>query len=169
MRRPDIVQARAAAKETLGATRTVTPPVPIERLARQRGMKVQFSPLDPELSGMAYVKEGVPFIGVNSLHHPNRQRFTIAHEMGHHILHAGLLASGVHVDTVVLRRDPLAGQGINPEEIEANNYAAELLMPEEWLAPLVVGLDVGDDEGLAIVAKKFKVSVAALQFRLLKM
>lgn len=169
MRLPDIPKARAAAKETLGTTLSAAPPVPIERLARQRGMKVQFSPLDPALSGMAFVKDGVPFIGVNSLHHPNRQRFTIAHEMAHHILHADLLAGGVHVDTAVLRRDTLAGKGIDADEIEANNFAAELLMPEQWLAPLVEGVDVADDEGLAVVAKKFKVSVAALQFRLLRM
>jgi Zn-dependent peptidase ImmA (M78 family) len=58
-------------------------PVPVDKIAKCLGAEVRFSPLDDELSGMIYINEGTPIIGVNSLHHPNRQRFTIAHEIGH--------------------------------------------------------------------------------------
>ncbi|MDI1344829.1 MAG: ImmA/IrrE family metallo-endopeptidase [Pseudolabrys sp.] len=166
---PDKAKAVRTAREVLSEARIAAAPVPVERVAKSRGVKVQFSPLDQELSGMAFIRDGVPLIAVNSLHHPNRQRFTMAHELAHHVMHAELLAGSVHVDKVILRRDVLAGAGVDAHEIEANNFAAELLMPEEWLGPYAANLDVGDDEALATVARKFKVSVAALQFRLLKM
>ena len=80
---------------------------------------------------MIYIKDGVPIIGVNSLHHPNRQRYTIAHELGHLELHRQLITSEVHVDKgfPVLMRDPKSATGTELHEIEANQFAAELLMP----------------------------------------
>src|SRR5260370_41482123 len=81
-------------------------PIPVEKIAKAIGAQVVFSPLDDELSGMVFVKENVPIIGVNSLHHPNRQRFTIAHEIGHLELHRGIISDKIHVDkkfTVLMR------------------------------------------------------------------
>ena len=92
---------------------------------------MRFSPFDDELSGMVYIKEGTPIIGVNSLHHPNRQRFTIAHELGHLELHRPMITSSVHVDKnfPALMRDPRTATGTERIEIDANRFAAELLMP----------------------------------------
>lgn len=73
-------------------------PVPVEKVARHLGAQIRFSPLDNEISGMIFIKDGVPIIGVNSLHHPNRQRFTIAHECGHLVLHRERLTQEVHID-----------------------------------------------------------------------
>ena len=80
---------------------------------------------------MIYVKEGTPIIGVNALHHPNRQRFTVAHECGHLILHKAQITKEVHVDKdfPMLMRDSVSAAGVNEMEIEANVFAAELLMP----------------------------------------
>ena len=52
------------------------PPVPVDRIAKGLGAQLRFSPLDEELSGMIYISGGTPIIGVNSLHPPNRQRFS---------------------------------------------------------------------------------------------
>jgi len=73
-------------------------PMPVDRIAKSLGAQLRFSPLDEELSGMIYINENTPIIGVNSLHHPNRQRFTIAHEIGHLELHRNLIFGKVHVD-----------------------------------------------------------------------
>ena len=73
-------------------------PVPVDRIAKGLGAQLRFSPLDEELSGMIYISATTPIIGVNSLHHPNRQRFTIAHEIGHLELHRSLITGKVHVD-----------------------------------------------------------------------
>lgn len=143
-------------------------PVPIDKIARKCGVIIQYASLDDQLSGMAFIKNNVSYIGVNSLHHPNRQRFTIAHELGHHVLHKELLGSSVHVDKVILKRDQVSSSGVDLNEIEANAFAAEILMPTEWIDALLSdGLDVADEAKISDIARRFKVSIAALQFKIL--
>ena len=145
-------------------------PVPVEKLAKALGAQIRFSPLDDELSGMIFIKDGIPIIGVNSLHHPNRQRFTIAHEIGHLVMHKDHLSNEVHVDKQfrVLMRDGDASNGTNLIEIEANRFAAELLMPEFLLAKLITSntFDIDDEAPLDSLAKKFRVSKQTLEFRM---
>ena len=74
------------------------PPVPVDKIAKGLGAQLRFSPLDEELSGMIYISDGTPIIGINSLHHPNRQRFSIGHEIAHLVLDRPLISSKVHVD-----------------------------------------------------------------------
>src|ERR1700691_4612477 len=106
-------------------------PVPVEKIAKSLGARVRFSPLDDELSGFVFIKDGVPIIGVNSLHHPNRQRFTIAHEIAHLQLHRDWITTTVHVDKdfPALMRDANSATGTEKKEIEANQFASALLMP----------------------------------------
>lgn len=90
--------AREAARTILREFGVKGAPVPIERIIKARNVMLQYAPLEEDLSGMAFIKDGVGIIGVNALHHPNRQRFTAAHELGHHVLHAPDLQKAVHVD-----------------------------------------------------------------------
>ncbi len=126
--------------------------------------------MDDELSGMIYIKDGVPIIGVNALHHPNRQRFTIAHECGHLMLHRDIITSAVHVDKdfPVLMRDTVSSQATNSIEIQANQFAAELLMPTELLEKALAGIrfDIDNDKPIEDLAKKVKVSKQALEYRI---
>lgn len=69
-------------------------------------------------------------IGVNSFHAATRQRFTIAHELGHLLLHE---TRAMIVDTHVYRRDEVSSMGTKKEEREANAFAAELLMPRDFV------------------------------------
>lgn len=123
------------------------PPVPVDRIAKALGAKLRYSPFDGELAGMLIRDDDKTVIGVNSLHHPNRQRFTIAHECGHLMLHKG---KDVHIDRSfrVNRRDQVSSQAIDPEEIEANRFAAELLMPHEIIMSDLVAydIDIEDEE-----------------------
>jgi Zn-dependent peptidase ImmA (M78 family) len=164
----DKAKARAAALRLIQEHGVRAAPVPIDRILRAAGVVVQYGPFDGELSGMAFIKDGKSIIGVNSLHASTRQRFTLAHELGHILLHRPVLeASGVHVDKGSLRRDSLASEGVDDWEIEANNFAAELLMPEPLLAAALDGhnLDFEDEGAVQALARKFKVSTMALQFR----
>ncbi len=158
-----------AARDLISRFEVKTPPVHVERIAKSLGITIQFGAFDDKLSGMAFIKDGAKVIGVNNAHHPNRQRFTIAHELGHMVLHQRLLENSVHVDTGTLRRDFLAATGSDPVEIQANRFAAELLMPEAFLKEFLKdkSVDVEDEDSLAILAKRFRVSTMALQFRLL--
>lgn len=170
MRRANPKAAREAAQKLLAEFSVRSAPVPVERIIKARNIVLQYAPLDDELSGMAYVKDGVAIIGVNALHHPNRQRFSAAHELAHHVLHVLEITAAIHVDRgfKVLHRDQLAAQGTDPLEIDANAFASELLMPRQFLVEAVgtSGLDLDDDGAVQGLAKKFKVSPAAMRNRL---
>jgi len=146
------------------------PPVAVDKIAKFLGAKVRYSPLDEELSGMVFIKDDKSIIGVNALHHPNRQRFTIAHEIGHLCLHCDQIDSEVHVDKQfpMLMRDKTASSGIDSIEIQANHFAAELLMPEKFINEYLENnaFEIDDDSFISKIAKKFKVSPQAIQFRL---
>lgn len=145
-------------------------PVPVEKIAFALGAKVRYSPFDDEISGMIYIKGSNPIIGVNSLHPPNRKRFTIAHEIAHLILHNKQIADYVHVDKrfPVLMRDANSTTGTQQMEMEANHFAAELLMPSFILLPLLKShiLDIDDEEPLKKLSRKFRVSKQALEYRI---
>ena len=140
-------------------------PVPVQIIAKKLGVAVQVMPLDDELSGMAFIKNDVAMIVLNASHHPNRQRFTLAHELAHHVLHREYLTENVHVDTAVLSRNEKSAAGVHAKEVEANAFAAELLMPRKELRKLG-NVDVNDDVELATLAKRFQVSVSAMAVRL---
>jgi Zn-dependent peptidase ImmA (M78 family) len=158
------------AKKILAEMKITQPPVPIEKVARHLGAKIRFSPFDGEISGMIYIKDDVPIIGVNSLHPPNRQRFTIAHECGHLILHRDLITKQVHVDKKfpVLRRDDKSTTGTELIEIQANRFAAEITMPRAFLLR-ALGNEVVDIDDTGLVdklAQQFKMSSDAMTIRM---
>jgi len=147
----------------------LTIPVPVERIAKALGADIRLSPLDDELSGMIFVKDGTPVIGVNALHHPNRQRFTIAHEIGHLEMHRDLIAQKVHVDKAfpVLLRDGTSAAGTHAIEIAANQFAAELLVPEDALSAMIGDrvIDIDDERPIEELARRFKVSKKMMEYR----
>ena len=143
-------------------------PVDVERVASFLGIDVRKNPTKDEISGFLFKQPGVlPVIGINSLHHPNRQRFTLSHEIGHFVLHP---QEDMHVDKFVLQfRDSKSSTGEDELEREANRFAAELLMPKEFLQRDLTefGLhDLHDDEAVKQLAKKYEVSVQAMTTRL---
>ena len=146
-----------------------SPPVPMDVIAKALGATLRFAPFDGELAGMLVRDEDNDrvVIGVNSLHHIHRQRFTIAHECGHLRLHQG---KQVHIDRTfrVNRRDDTSSQAIDPEEIEANRFAAELLMPLKMVIKDLTerDLDIEDESELKVLADRYRVSLQALTFRI---
>ena len=161
-------KARKAARALLNRHGVKAAPVPIERIVKSCGIRVEYAPLDSELSGLAHIRDDVPIVGINTLHAPTRRRFTLAHELAHVQLHRHELERAVHVDRGSLRRDALAAAGVDRIEIEANTFAAELLMPTELLRSALKGrsVDLEDDRAVAALAKRFKVSDAAMRYRL---
>jgi Zn-dependent peptidase ImmA (M78 family) len=157
--------AEQAARSLLQRIEIDFAPIPVDTIAKRLGIAVQVVPLDDHLSGMAFTKDGHSVIVVNASHHPNRQRFTLAHELAHHVLHKDYLNENVHVDTTVLARNERSSAGIDIKEIQANAFAAELLMPQTQLRRLGK-VDVNDDVKLAELARTFKVSSSAMAIRL---
>ena len=114
--------------------------------------------------------DGSGVIGVNSSHSVTRQRFTIAHEIGHFLLHTD---EDVHIDEKrpIGRRDDLSGQAVDACEIEANQFAAELLMPESLVREFVRNLgsnhpETSVEDAIEELARTFRVSQLAMTYRL---
>ena len=158
---------RDQVEDLLRAGDVTAPPVPVERLARQVGAHVRLEPFEGQLSGLLFRQEGRTVIGVNALHARTRQRFTIAHELGHLLLHD---PEEMHVDRDyrVYLRDARASTATDPVEMASNAFAAELLMPAKFLAKDLRdrAVDIEDDEQLRRLADRYKVSLQAMIFRL---
>jgi len=159
--------AKSRAAELLKRGHVRKAPVPIEKLAAIVKAEIVLQPFDGEISGIVYRNsDGSAVIGVNSSDRRERQRFTIAHEIGHILLHAD---EELHVDKnfPIGLRSGLSGEGVDENEIEANQFAAALLMPADLIARDIEPL-VGTDVLIAIhkLAKKYKVSEEAMSIRL---
>ncbi len=142
-------------------------PVDVDVIIANHNIDVRYQPLEEAVSGMLVIKGERATIGINNTHHPNRQRFTLAHELGHYLLHRG--STQVFVDSsTMFFRDGLTAEGVDRVEIEANAFAAELLMPETVLRDVVRdnSLDAFDDRAVQSLAVEFGVSVRALTIRL---
>ena len=147
--------------------------VPVEKIAKSHGIIIRYSPLDDELSGMIYIKDGQAIMGVNAIHHPNRQRFTIGHETGHYLMHRDtlMLSDEIHVDKgfpTTLMRDATSATGIERMEIQANQFAAALLMPKAVILSALEGktFDIDNEKPIEELAKRLRVSKQALEFRI---
>ncbi|MEG4917677.1 ImmA/IrrE family metallo-endopeptidase [Microcoleus sp. B7-D4] len=151
-------------------------PIPVEKLAREMNAQVvQVETEDDDLSGFLFrdPATGKSVIGVNKDHSKTRQRFTIAHEIGHLILHS---FEDLHYDRKgsggIFKRSAESATGENRDEVEANFFAAELLMPEELIYDKLEDIEISDifqrniDAAIRTIAKDFNVSTHALSIRM---
>lgn len=145
-------------------------PVNVQGLCEELGIKVHKAYLAPEISGMIESRgAGKYMISVNAGDHTNRQRFTIAHELGHYMLHRGLIGDGVDDDRAYrsTNKGKYHNTNIGPrEETEANKFAADVLMP--WALVTKFRKEyIGDPDHLARkLAAQFGVSQQAMEIRL---
>lgn len=118
-------------------------------------IQLKFVEMHGGLSG-SLKNEGDKWImNINAKHHKNRQRFTMAHELGHFIMHKD--KNALFEDTTFFR-----GAESTAIEYAANEFASSLLMPESEIKRL---LKEGIRE-LGILSEKFKVSPSAMKYRL---
>ncbi len=162
------------ASQILEEMKVKSPAVDVEKIAKKRGLKVVSYELGDDVSGVLYIKKGNGTIGYNPDQSEVRKRFTIAHELGHYELHR--LNKEVFVDNKqfkVLFRDQRSATGEIKIEQEANAFAAALLMPKKLLLKEIdkKNFDLSDENSDAIgdLAKKFKVSIQAMTFRLMNL
>lgn len=188
-------EARRTLAEWEGRVGALRPPIAVDDLADLLYLLAidLTSELPSALAGRLYAEQRI--IEVRRSDGPRRQRFTIAHEVGHYRLHVvaeGLSASSFacSADAITsgdgsehappqLRERPLPGFAPAPApaaptaahhtirrlEVEANAFAAELLMPAALVEQAVAryGKDV------PALADLFDVSRQAMQYRLEKL
>ena len=108
-----------------------TVPVSVDQVAEYLGIKIELADFGEDCSAVLVRNGDQAVIGVNWAHHSNRRRFSIAHEIAHFVLHKG--------DTYIDRRyrvhfrDLESAAGTKTVEMEANAFAAALLMPAKWV------------------------------------
>jgi Zn-dependent peptidase ImmA (M78 family) len=139
-------------------------PVPIDRIVRAAGITLRSGDLG-EVSGLLARSANQTVIGVNANHPKTRQRFTIAHEFAHFVLHEGM-SSHVDKEYKVNFRSAESSEGTNVEEIEANVFAASILMPRQFLEHDQAINVLDSDELVRGLAAKYKVSGHAMSLRL---
>src|SRR5260370_31201674 len=145
-------------------------PIDIEAIIEALGIAIRTQELEDAVSGMLVIKDGRTTIGVNENHHPNRQRFTLAHELGHFLLHRNV--SNIFIDaSTIFFRDGTSSDGSKTQEIDANAFAAELLMPEKQVTEAISSqpLDAFDEGSVRRLAAQFGVSAQALTIRLTRL
>lgn len=132
------------------------PPVDVTKVAELFSIPVIPYPDFPEDISGTIVRlddNGKAVIGINQKHAAVRQRFTVAHELGHYLCG--------HDDRTIVD-DRLDKD--SPKETEANRFAAELLMPRDLL---VVDLKKGRFD-IPALAQRYQVSEQAMSVRLLQ-
>ncbi len=166
-------QLRKQITELMRLANVAQPPVPVDKIARLYGAHIRYEPLEGDISGLIYRENDITIIGVNSSHPVTRQRFTIAHELGHMQLHSD---DELHIDReFVHMRNEKSSQAVDIKEIEANRFAAELLMPIDMVRidwqrrPAPLSYDYENDSFIAKMAKNYNVSLQAMIFRLINL
>ena len=148
-------------------------PIDVRKIAKTLGISlVERSQLSKAgygtISGLLLRREGSTICIINRDHPPTRRRYRIAHEIGHFILHP---PEEAYID--VAARSDKSSDGTDPREIEANAFAAVLLMPEQLLrqrVPRPLDISFEDDaEAISRLAKDFNVSTVAMTYRLLNL
>jgi Zn-dependent peptidase ImmA (M78 family) len=135
------------------------PPISPREIASNYGIETMFADFDQanaDVAGFLYLKDKEIF--VNNQDHPNRQTFTIAHELGHAMLHADLYTKYPEEYKVLLRR-PI-GADKDPLEQEANAFAAHLLVPKFMLSKY------GRIASPSELSRLFNVSDDVIRFRI---
>ena len=158
----DLSKARKHAKKLRGKYAPDERVIDIKKVAEAEGIHVVEDKFDDDMSGL-FMKEGGEYIiAVNTTHLEVRQRFTMAHELGHFILHK---EESLHYDSMEPDMIFFRAEGkISAYETEANHFAASLLMPEE-----MVREDFSVSPEVDALAEKYEVSKSAMMYRLINL
>lgn len=137
-----------------------SPPIRLPDLARVLGLSVKASTLEAGISGEIRPSGNGYVIRINRHDPLRRQRFTVAHEIAHFLLHRDAIGQGISDD--VLYRSGLSDQ----REQQANRLAADILMPDDLL---VEAREAAEEKGVGDVvlylAEVFGVSEAAMRIK----
>jgi len=166
---PDFLTIFGDQKSCVGDIVLADNKIDVKEVVHQAGYQIEFSD-DINASG-EYEDQ---MIRINSTEPEYRQRFTIAHELGHAVNGH----SGKQYRATLVENDPELNQAINEGfEIVANKFAADLLMPrklvisvmQQAMAKKSINPQQFDDDDfdsvVGISARKLDVSESAFRFR----
>lgn len=139
-------------------------PVKLGALAKDLGIEVFRSSMKPGISGLIEPSDTAPSgyrIKINRHESVERQRFTLAHEISHYLLHREFIRNGVIDNTMY--RSSLS----NKQEIEANKLASKIVMPDATISQLRQNYSgLAFDEMVHRMARDLRVSEPAMRIKL---
>ena len=156
-------------------------PVNIEEKIRKNNIELNKYCFDLKDNILGEIKKenGKFIINIQARDHYYRKRFTMGHELAHFIKHKELIGDGVDdgkvgnklYRAVYRKNDKITSK----EEVEANHYSAELLIPNKLTNFIYESFfkDINKEDSLDIdinflefLSKKFQVSTAVVSFRI---
>lgn len=157
-------------------------PVGLDQVLKSLNVRVHPEDMDDETAGVLIVKGEQRHILVNKGHPENRRRFTIAHELGHLVLHDDQANGDSSGQRMFIDRQIRVYQRVGEassavyqqegstttveQEREANVFAACLLMPAHHVTRAALERDLFDEISVALLARNFEVSEQAMSIRL---
>jgi len=138
------------------------PPIKLGEIAKDFGLIVKLASLPADISGQIKEINNIVTIKINRHDVKARQRYTLAHEIAHFLLHKHLLREGISDD--VLYRSAQS----NEIEAEANRLASDIIMPEKIVEDVYKKHFKGKKDALLYesIAEELQVSTTALKIRL---
>ncbi len=138
----------------------------LKKICKHLDINLKSEELNENISGLFIVKEDAYFIRYNKKEPKTRRRFTIAHELGHFVLHKNIPLFVDKAGAKILYRDNESSTGEVKREREANAFAASLLMPIKFIKNEIDRMPEEEEEVIEYLAKKFSVSPQAMTYRL---
>lgn len=148
----------------------------IESAVENFGIEVKYSDMShikssEEISGYVHVVDGVPEIVINGFQSKLRQRFTIAHELGHVLLH-WQWQPGKHLPDglveISYRKESYSSVDAQQREKQADNFAAEFLAPLENVVKFLKEIreeNPDKEVQISMISNEFKISNPSAFYR----
>lgn len=146
-------------------------PVPVEEIAKKYDIEISDAP-SKEFSGILIRRAGKSLLGVNSKENDVRQRFTIAHELGHYFLHSNRDVFVEYRESAKTFKDKNKKKPYDIKEVQANAFAAALLMPKDQIEKdftILTKKGIFEEHHITMLARKYDVSELAMNFRLINL
>ena len=169
-----INQIEERATDLLNKYNCSSAPVNIKQLIKKLNVNMKPDELGAEVSGLLVIENNRIVIGYNSNESLVRQRFTLAHEVGHFILHCNNSKKDkIFVDKIMFRKN-FSSNIERRQEMQANIFAASLLMPKNLVEKefeLIINSSdyLTEEDIVSKMANKFKVSEIAMTYRLINL
>lgn len=158
---------KVSAMDTLRVFMSAKPPINIVAALQALGVRArQDADLPDGISGHLRRIDGRYEAASSRNEHAYRQRFTLAHELGHYVLHRDLVGNGVDDNTQYrsTERGDIYNSAIKVEhERQANSFAANFLMPRPSIEKEFEDTEV---KRLMDLVHRYQVSPSAMKWRL---
>jgi Zn-dependent peptidase ImmA (M78 family) len=135
-------------------------PIKVGGIAKSFGLIVKRATLKPGISGVIKEIDGQVVVRISRHDSEERQRFTLAHEIAHFLLHREHIKEGI--EDSMLFRSSLS----NALEAQANRLAADIVMPLELLDKAELPIPTRFEEKVEILAGMANISIPAMEIRL---